>query len=267
MPENKTRHASWTPVTLSVVLGIIVVVVILNVIGDPLERLRTAEPENINAFLEEFAIDIPALEESFRPQLSVDALRGFDAGIISRDNDPLRTRLSKPAGAGPFTTVIIVHDAPSSEPVTDRIDLELAQPLVDAASVVTFTVDWRSYDGDRAGQLRDVLSVVDWIEKLATSDTAPVVLIGIGYGAGLVVDVAQQHTVVDGLVLVDVPESNDRTAITNIGAIIPVVEWNTAHDGALTRINETGVAVVAERLVSWLNTTIQIERTVTLPEL
>ncbi len=263
MSEKKTQHASWTPLTLIVVLGISVVVVIFNVIGDPLKRLQPTEPENINEYLEQFVIDIPALDESLRPRLGVDALRGFDAGIISRDNDPLRTRLSKPKGAGPFTTVILVHDAPSSEPDTDRIDFELAQPLVDAASVVTFTVDWRSYDGDRDGQLRDVLSVADWMEKLATSDAAPVVLIGIGYGAELVVDVAQQHAVVDGLVLVDVPKSIDRTAITTIGTVIPIVEWNTASDGALTRINDTGGTVVAERIISWLNTTTQIERTLT----
>lgn len=254
MSPRRERHPYWTIVTVVVLSAIVLVVLIITTIDNPMQRLREEEPQNINALLDEFLAQIPEEPDTLQLSLRPEALRGFNAGLISRDNDPLRVRLSKPAGTS-FPGVIIVHDAPSSEPQTDVSDVELGQPLVDAVSVATFTVDWRSHDGDRNGHIRDVLSAVDWVEKLApTNNETPVILLGIGYGAALALDAAQQQEAVDGLVLVDMPATADRTVLTTVSATIPVLEWSTSANGALATSNDNGVMIVADGLVSWLYT-------------
>ncbi len=181
-------------------IGSVAVLRILQNTPEGEERIRENELMNINAILDQIAPSDDEIERAFQSRLSEEELQNEDIGIVTKDGQLLRARLSKPSGNGPFPVVIIIHSAPSSTRATDEIGTVWGESIAREQNALTFTLDWR--EGTMGEEeVTDVVSTIDWARKLLQATDQPIYLFGLDHGVYIALRALETHQeYVDGLI-------------------------------------------------------------------
>lgn len=202
MPRRRFTEEVIRPLTIAIVAIMAVAVLALRFVafssGENFFSTQTEPLPSLDELLEEAVPTDEEIERMFMPSLGFEELRGEESGLIARDGEAIRVRISKPEGGGPFPAVVLVHDSPASGRATDTIHDVLADRLMQQLNAFVVTVDWRESDYGE-GDLTDVISTVDEIRRLAQVQDEPVYLVGFGHGAYLSL-LATRDVDVDGVV-------------------------------------------------------------------
>jgi polyketide synthase 12 len=193
------------PFTIGVVLIMVAAALVLRILqntdyGQQVLEKQTAEMPDLDTLLDQVMPSEEQIDQAFQPHLDTEDAQSKDIGIITKDGQLLRARLSKPAGSGPFPVIIILHDGPSSTRATDEAAKLWGESLSHEYDAMTLTLDWReSQMGEE--EVTDVVSAIDWVRKLRESTDQPILLFGMDHGVYLALAAMETHSeYVDGLI-------------------------------------------------------------------
>lgn len=155
---------------------------------------------NLNDILDQITPTDEEISQAFQPRLDDAELKSKDIGVITKDGQLLRARVSKPAGHGPFPIIIILHEGSSSTRATDQTAVLWGESLSQTQQALTITPDWReSQIGEE--EVTDSISVIDWVKKLREATDQPLYLFGMDHGVYIALaTMAAEPESVDGLI-------------------------------------------------------------------
>jgi len=167
--------------------------------GSQVLRQQSQMP-NLNALLDSVMPKKEEIDQAFQPRLDVEELNSKDIGILTKDGQVLRARVSKPAGHGPFPVVVIIHDGPSSTRSTDQAATTWGESLAKSQQVLTITPDWREgVMGEE--EVVDLLATIDWLGKLLETKGQNITLFGMDHGVYIALSLmATQGESITGLI-------------------------------------------------------------------
>src|SRR3989339_501519 len=181
---KKSQEQSIHPLTLIIFVVMIVSALILYFIKkDQIALESTHSLQRLKTYMQQAA---PLMEQRSvfpRFSLSAEAVYNKEVGFIASDTEPIRARLSKPKGNGPFPIIVIVHGGKGGDAIaTDAIAQLLGERFTRELSVLTVTVDWRN-SAYGQGDVVDVTSAIDSIRERFDAEQYPLTVLGIDRGA------------------------------------------------------------------------------------
>lgn len=204
MPRKHWPSEFSRPITLGVFVIMIIAAIVLYVLQHTSYGLqilnKQTEMPDLNTVLDSVLPQEDEIQQAFQPRLDNEQLKSKDIGIITRDGQVLRARVSKPEGPGPFPVVAIIHDGPSSTRTTDQVAALWGEALSQEHQMVTITPDWRE---GQMGQeeVTDILGALDWMGKLRETKDQPITLFGMDHGVYIALSVVEaQRESITGLI-------------------------------------------------------------------
>jgi dienelactone hydrolase len=203
--SKKHRQEASTVLAIGILVVMVVVVFVMRFVReeeatqDSTAKMPSLQ-ELVSQFSDQYDLDQSALTNEAPVDTSTERIVHEEMQFIARDSETVKAIYSKPEGDGPFPVMILIHGGESSFRSTEKMASVFEERLIDDEEhpMITLSVDWRESDFAQ-GDLTDILSAIDWIEKRTEAHNQPILLFGLDHGAYLAV-LAAQHASVSGIV-------------------------------------------------------------------